>query len=366
MKKILKIISFVLAGIIALGVCYYFSLIAVFHINLDADYNKQAQRMDDLNYYTYNPVEERKFIDFNFSDIFDDALRLNDIQVLATHNSFKAMPNMYISKPLELFWGQKVRNGQYAMPYLTDQLNDGIRGLEIDIAVYGNNFLVIHDPITDWRTNVPDFELALKEIKLWSDHNPNHIPINIMLQTRDQFSVFSAKFKDFDMKAVTKMNNMLGDIFGRDNIIKPSDLKGNYYHIQSAVENNNWPLLSDCLGKVYFTILFGDKEAEENYVKIGVNSQNAFVFAKADSIKPYTAFILADNPFDDKNIELSGNNYILRTRIDQQFNYSQERWQAAINSGAGILATDYPKGNTYKDGYVCKLTDDNKTVLRKG
>lgn len=364
MKKVFKIVSLILAGIITLGVCYYVSLIAVFHIDLKSDYKKQIERMEALEQSDYEGVDESSFVDF---DIYDNTRKLNDIQVLATHNSFKSMPNMYISKPIELFWGQKVRNGQYAMPYLTEQLNNGIRGVEIDIAAYGDDFLVIHDPTTDWRTHVPDFELALREIKLWSDRNPNHIPINIMLQARNQFSVYTAKFKKFDKQRLTKLNDIMGEVFGRENIIKPSDLLGEYNSIQEAVQNNNWPMLSDCLGKVYFSFLFDEKESEQNYIALDqtLNLQNGFVFAKKDAIKPYTAFILADSPFVEGHAELAANNYILRTRIDEQFNHSQERFQATIDLGAVILSTDYPIGNTYDDGYICKLTEDNKTVISK-
>jgi len=362
MKKILK---YILLSILTVAVAYYISLIVAFNYDLKQDFKTQAERLAALRTTPHAAVAEQDFVDF---DILNNTLKLNEIQVLATHNSFKAMPNMYINKPLEILFGQKVRNGQYGLPYLTDQLDSGIRGVELDITVYDDDFILMHDPITDWRTTGASFALALEEIKIWSETNENHIPINIMIQIRDRWSPFSLKYGDFDKDKCIKLDKLLEDTFGDENIIKPSDVIGDYDNLKAAVEGGNWPTVNDSLGKVYFTLLIDDENIRQDYIDIdeSYKTQKAFMFSKKEAgLDNYSAFILADEPDEEGLPELVGKNYILRTRIDLQHQHSEERYNATLSLGAVIIATDYPEGNSYKDGYVCKLTDDGKTVIER-
>lgn len=362
MKRIMK---YALISFVILLIAYYISLIVVFNLNIREDYKAQADRIAALRLQPSAAVDESAFVNF---DITNNTLRLNEIQVLSTHNSYKTMPNMYISKPLEVLFGDKVRNGQYGMPYLTEQLDNGIRGLEIDITKYGDDFILMHDPKTDWRTNGPDFRLALEEIKIWSDANVNHIPINIMLQVRSSWTMFSHKIGAIEEADLVILNDMLEDVFGRDGIIRPEDVIGDRDNLREAVENDGWPQLSDCMGKVYFAMLFDQKTTEAQYVAIdpSFKIQNSFIFTKIHEMQDYSSIILADSPFADGLNGLIDKNYLLRTRVDVQHNHPIDRLQASITLGSTILATDYPVGNTYTDGYICKLTSDNKTIIARG
>ena len=368
MKKAKRIAKYSLLAVLIIVVGYYLSLVVVFNINISQDYNLQRERLALLRETPNAAVNEADFMNFDLAS--NESLRLNDIQVLATHNSYKTMPNMYISKPLLWIAGERVRNGHYEMPYLTTQLDNGIRGLELDITKYGDEFILMHDPITDWRTNGSDFVLALEEINIWMDNNPNHIPIHIMLQVRSSWTIFSPKFGKVRQGDLLMMDDILSNAFGDERIIKPSDVIGEQdITLKQAVEDNGWPLLSDCLGKIYFTILFDGDTTEQEYVNIDptFKTQKSFIFTRPhEDNKDYAAIILSDGPFNDRLPELINGNYIVRSRIDVQYGYALERHRQAIEVGAQILATDYPEGHKYDDPYICRLTEDNKTIILRG
>jgi len=360
-----KVVKRTLAVILILVLCYYVSLIVIFNIQNKNDFSAQEAYMAQLLANPYEPVDEAHFVNF---DRENSELKLNEISALATHNSYKTMPTMYISYPLSVFFGQRVKNGWYEMSPFTEQLNQGYRGLELDVCCYDNKFLLMHDPFSDWNTHSPDFELALKEIKLWSDTNPGHIPIHIMLQIRNQFSFYTYKFQTMTKERLVAMDALIEEVFG-DAVITPGQIKGSYATLNEAVKAQAWPKVKDSLGKVYFTILFDKPKIEKNYLDIDPTfaTQQAFVFIHPkDTPNSYSSFILADSPFEEGLADLIDQGYILRTRIDEQFDHSTERFQASIILGSTILSTDYPQGNQYEDGYVCKLTEDGKTVLARG
>lgn len=360
-----KILIGLIVLVVSITSIYYVSLVFAFNLDLKADFALQEKRLEQLRLEPNQAVVESDFANF---DLDNNTLRLNEVQVLATHNSYKTMPNMYFSKVIEVIWGQKVRNGHYGMPFLTDQLDSGIRGLELDITMYGDDFILIHDPITDWRSNGPSLRLALEEIKIWSDVNQNHAPINLMFQVRSTFSPFSNKFGGLTQGDLIALDALFEEIFGAD-MITPGEVKAGHSTLRQAVEIDGWPLFNDCKGKVYVTFLFDDKKAEQAYVNLDptFSTQKGFIFARLnEGLKDYTAVILADNAFEEGLADLVSKNYILRTRIDEQFSHPEDRFKASIELGSVILATDYPEGNTYDNGYVCRLTTDGKTIIQRG
>jgi hypothetical protein len=365
MKKALKIFSKALIVLLALCVIYYTSLWFVFSADMKNDYAAQEAWINELTDNPRAAVNEQNFADF---DLNSNTLRLNEVQVLATHNSFKAMPNMYINGFVELFGGERTRKGQYGLPKLYDQLDSGIRGLEIDVTMYDGKITTVHDPITDWRTNTTDFRLALEEIRLWSDNNPNHYPLNIMVQVRDQWSPFTTKYSALGEEGISDLDALFEEVFG-GNIITPAIVKGDADSLREAVTTTGWPLVTDCMGKVYFTLLFSDQENLDYYVALDpeFETQNGFIMTnpKEMEIENYTAVILADDPFGEGYSELVEEGYLLRTRIDEQWTHPEDRRAAAIALGSVILATDYPKNNSYPDGYICELKEGYKTIIAR-
>lgn len=364
MKTRNKIIVWTLVGVLTFVMGIYITLVVIFNKERANEFVVQQQRLETLRNKPGERVDESAFANF---DLTSNDLRLNEVQVLATHNSFKRSPNMLMNKPLYIL-SKRTQNGFYEYPSITGQFDKGIRGVEIDITSYDGKFVVIHNPITDWRTNGIDFALALEEIKIWSDLNSGHFPINIMLQIRNSWSPYNHKYGAFKSEDMLRLDNLLEEIFGADGIIKPNDIIGENDTLRLAVENDGWPLISDCYGKFYFSLLFDDEQNKQSYVDIDATfrTQKAFIYAKLGELCDYSAIILADSPFKAGQRELVEKNYLLRTRIDEQFDFTEERWLESIALGSNVLATDHMEGHILPTDYICKLTPDNKTIIARG
>jgi hypothetical protein len=135
------------------------------------------------------------------------AINLNEIQVIGSHNSYK----IRIEPPLMAYLQKKnaaLASLEYEHIGLTEQLNLGLRGLELDVfhdpnggyhsnpagldivRVSGDTPLpfdekeklkepglkVFHVQEIDFRSNQLLFRDALTELKAWSDKNQNHKP----------------------------------------------------------------------------------------------------------------------------------------------------------------------------------------------
>ena len=60
--------------------------------------------------------------------------------------------------------------------------------VEIDIETLDKDgkkeFKVTHNSFVDNASSAYDFSKALKELKMWSDNNPGHIPVYIIIEPK--------------------------------------------------------------------------------------------------------------------------------------------------------------------------------------
>ena len=174
----------------------------------------------------------------------DPALKINQIQVLGTHNSY-AMPVdkrlLHLIDPilgrvtsqlatrlppeqLALFREEhpndvSISDGLgYQHPDIITQLNEGMRSLEIDVnpdpqgghfadpagyrilraqgvadllpfdaqALREPGYKVLHIADIDFRSHCPTLKLCLSQIRGWSDAHPGHVPLFLVLEAKVQ------------------------------------------------------------------------------------------------------------------------------------------------------------------------------------
>ena len=140
----------------------------------------------------YTPCDEQEFADFDLQEAYADGVKLNEVAFLGTHNSYQLLatfPRRAYDKLCQIIpTGKKGDKLDFEMDTLTVQLENGVRSLEIDIETVDDgksvSFIVTHDPILDNVSSCYDFAKALEEIKLWSDNNPNHLPITILIEPK--------------------------------------------------------------------------------------------------------------------------------------------------------------------------------------
>lgn len=356
-------------------------------------------------------------------------LRLNQIQVLGTHNSYSLPLDPALAKLLdglivpgmqhmlalmdeegrESFLEEHPHFDQltfsealnYGYPEgLAAQLDAGLRSLEIDVffdpdggkflrpALYEllrqqgvpaealaehdtenlekPGFKVLHVADVDFRSTCNLLTVCLSELRNWSDANPGHTPIFILLETKDAgFPGIpgGAEVLPFGGAAFDALDAEIVSVLGRDRLITPDDVRGKYLTLESAVLNENWPTFEDSRGKFVFLMLTAsDVGGLSAYYEGRPNLEGRVAFLRSEPGQSYAAFLLLDNAFvrGDEIQDLVRQGYLVRTRADIETYEAKtndpSRAEAAFASGAQIVSTDFYKpGNVYGSDYIVDL-----------
>lgn len=332
----------------------------------------------------YEPLNEQVFTEFEIDD--SDQVRFNDMQFIGTHNSYKLKASL-ISKMVNHFTATVIDKKDDASLYdyvfepVSDQLNNGIRSFELDLLSKTNgDFVCSHHAIFDNASSCLNFEMAVKELKLWSDANPEHMPITVLVELKDWLLPVPGT-KDFDVDAMRKLDEIIRNTAG-DSLFRPADMLGDYQNLQQVIDEEGWPTLSQMKGKIVF-ILHPDSITQE-YITSDptMQSQSFFPMLKGDAkvsnaqLKANTEewqnnviMFMCNSPrlqFEDIKA-LKANGYFVRTRSDSYRNFNSENAEAAIQSGANIISSDYPEfshGGTMMDsGLKLKISSKYTVAL---
>ncbi|WAJ72168.1 Ca2+-dependent phosphoinositide-specific phospholipase C [Catenovulum adriaticum] len=303
-------------------------------------------------------------------------LKLNQIQILGSHNSYKR------AIPPSVFDFIKSENSQlaqalnYSHPDLETQLNMGLRQLEIDIlkddiggyflnplgeniaqkpllteqenkALAQPGFKVMHKPDIDFMSHCVLFTDCLKQLNLWSAQNSNHLPIFVLMNIKESENriVKGQKPQRFTPQDFRKLDQLLVNSF-KNKLYTPDKLKREYASLPEAVKHQGWPSLNEMRGKFIFLL---DASAEQltRYRGNNKNLSGLSLFASFEEDDPGAAIFVVNNPIAqfDKIQRLVDLGFIVRTRSDANtsdaMNQNYKRVNAAILSGAQIISTDY-------------------------
>lgn len=321
-------------------------------------------------------------------------LRLNQIQIIGSHNSYKKLPDERVMKFLikqSKHLGKELdpRGIDYGhLPFDAQFTDYNIRGLEIDIyndpkgGLYYKRkinafvrgvkqksgvdelrkpgFKVLHIKDVDYQTNYYTFKESLVAVKQWSDAHPNHLPIFINLEPKtmgpgDYSKILRVlgfkRVAPFDAAACDSIYAEIKAVFGDDlnGVITPDKVRGSYASLNDMVVNNGWPALNDCRGKVIF-IMIGD--AKKEYLQQHEGLKGRAVFTYSHPGNPECAFVMIDDALRDsaRITETVKKGYIVRTRSDEETRECRSNncnmRNAAFNSGAQITSTDYYKADS--------------------
>jgi len=357
-KKTIKKIFIGLAAAVGALVLIFIGLVVYFNLIRIVDISKQENHMEELRQLysnQYTPVDEQQFVNF---DLRANDLRLNEIQLLATHNSYKKYGSAiakFLVGVVESF--EEAESMKYGFNDLTDQLNHGVRSFELDLRYRSGDFEVTHVPLVDNSSTVPKFDLALEEIRLWSDHNPGHIPIIVLLELKGDWMILDPALSDFTGAELIELDDLIKEEFG-DQLFTPADMIGSHDSLRQAVTKDGWPLLNDLLGQVIFFLHPGQYTEPFMQARPDFKTMGMFPAAR-DGDSDYASFIIHNNPHDLEYInELVASNYIVRTRLDSSLQICPERFQNGLLSGAQILTTDFGPNHHVRDtDYVAYLKD---------
>lgn len=318
---------------------------------------QQIERIESLSksYASgdYVKVDESKLAGFDVKKAYADGVKFNEVAYIATHNSYQlesvpAYQKIYRDIETVSFG---LFNGDaplYCSDTLTEQFNIGVRSIELDIetVVDGDNvsFVCSHSPLLDMTSSCYNFELALEEIKMWSDANPDHLPITVIIEPKKVF-IPDDGMKFFNLEYVNKLDELLREVLGKK-LITPAEMMGEYSSLKEMREADDWMLLEKAAGRV--AVLLHDTTVTDKYIEQdeSIKTQAMFPMLRyADRDKSYASFLIVNEPEDIEkysNELIYEKNLIVRTRVDTFGSYNEDDRRLTLESGAQILSTDYP------------------------
>lgn len=355
MKYMTKYIS----ALLSLVLCFVFTYPAMIkqvqeqkQIDIQEQLDRIEQLEKDYKSGNYTKVDENSFCDFDLDKACSDGVKYNEVSFLGTHNSYQkecvlARQKLFRDASTVTFGLVKAEKAKFSADYLTDQLNLGVRSVELDVETVVSDgktsFVCSHAPVLDSPTHCYDFALALKEIKLWSDANPNHLPVTIIIEPKKVF-IPDKNMRYFSCAYANELGEQAKLTFG-DTLITPADMMGNHSSLKEMREADGWMTLSETRGHVM--LLLHDTTVTDKYIAqdTSIKSQVMFPMLRYDSRdKDYASFLLINKPKDIQTQadEVLEKNLIIRTRSDNYGSYKETDSQIALNSGAQIVSTDYP------------------------
>lgn len=366
---VIKLIASVLAAIILI-----LPVIGEGQLRLVHDISAQKQRIEALE-KSYESgeaphIDETAFFDGDLQSELDGGIKFNELSFIATHNSYEIESVPAYTKMCSAISNivpNLIENGSGTLNHetLTQQLNCGIRSFEIDVEAgksFGKtSFYCMHSPVLTMTTSCYDFSLALKEICMWSDYNPNHLPITIMIEAKEKF-VPMCNLRWFSVEYAQELDSFLRKNLG-DKLFTPADMLRDYGSFYEMRQNDDWCKVSDMLGKVIVLFHFSD-EITPQYIELdpSIKTQAMFpamVAAHADN--SYTAFIITNDAVsarDTNKSMVADKKLVVRTRADTHPSFSEERKAAAMASCSQIMSTDFPIKSFKQDGYYVAFEND--------
>ncbi|AEU37377.1 phosphatidylinositol-specific phospholipase C1-like protein [Granulicella mallensis] len=310
----------------------------------------------------------------------DKAIKLNQIQVIGTHNSYHAGIAANESKLWQDKYADAFKGLDYQHQPLTQQFDSGVRQIELDVyadtkgGLYAHpsgpkmvasahlpadpdfdpngvmskpGFKVMHVQDVDYRSTCQPFIGCLKEIREWSHAHPGHVPLFILVETKQgkpEGNLHLTMPESFTTETFDALDAEIRSVFPANELITPDDVRGHHKTLNEAVLAGKWPTLAKARGKIVF--LMDQKAVGPVYLAGHPALRGRVIFTNADPGQPDAAFIERnDGPAADISA-LVRQGYLIRARTDSDTKEARTNdaatRDAMIASGAQMLSTDYP------------------------
>lgn len=273
----------------------------------------------------------------------------------------------YVQMPLEAQLRTGVRSieldlhpdpagGLYADPLPYRELRaagvDDLAPLPVD-TLRQPGMKVFHVADLDVRSQCPRLRDCLGLLRRWSDANPGHSPVFVLLEPKS--AAFAGAVPGavtvppFDAAAFDEVDASIRAALGPERLFTPDDLRGNHPTLEAAALAKAWPRLSAVRGKFLFLYLVPGLNLGmfRPYMQDRPSLQGRVAFVQGVPGMAHTAFVLVDNALTrpDRIPALVRAGYLVRSRADIDTDEARRgdgtRRDRTLASGAQIVSTDY-------------------------
>jgi hypothetical protein len=322
------------------------------------------------------------------------SLKMNEIQVIGTHNSYHAglapsEAKLFLDRNPQVYQALEYRHRP-----LDEQLTSGVRQIELDIFADGDGgryahpkgpdavaaanlpkdpefdpdglmnkpgFKVMHLQDFDYRSTCQQLIACLKIVRAWSHSNPKHVPIFILLETKQSDlppQYHATTPEKFTSATFDALDAEIRSVFSPSEMITPDQVRGKHATLEEAVLHHEWPTLSAARGKVIF--LMDQRPVGPVYLEGHPALRHRVIFTNAEPGQPDCAFTEENDGAQESIAALVRKGYLVRTRTDADTKQARTndttRLQIALASGAQLLSTDYPASEASQwTGYSVSL-----------
>ena len=326
----------------------------------------------------------------------DASVRINQIQVIGTHNSYHAGLLPGIAKLLEQKNPEAFRGLDYAHTGLADQLDHGIRQIELDIfadstggryahpfgpklvadaglpadadpypdgVMLKPGFKVMHVQDIDYVSSCQPFVACLQIVRAWSKAHPQHVPIFILVETKEDGGKPRPGMpatEPFTPQVFDALDAEVRSVFKPGEYITPDEVRGHASTLNEAIGKDGWPALAKARGRVIF--LLDQRKVEGIYTENHPSLKGRVFFTNAEPGKPDAAFTEQNNGSKETIDALVKQGYLVRTRTDEGTEQARTndttRRDLALSTGAQMISADYPPSEPSKwTSFVVKFPD---------
>jgi hypothetical protein len=316
---------------------------------------------------------------------------MNEVQVLASHNSYHVEPETTLMSALREVIGAEADGLEYTHRPLAAELDAGVRQIELDVfaddadgghyarpvlvpllglappdpALAGPGLKVFHIQEVDFRSTCPTLVECLTQVRDWSDAHPRHLPITIQIEAKD------GTIPDPGLGFVTPLpwtgatfatlEDEIASVFEPQRVLTPAEVRGRHDTLADAVRAGRWPRLDRARGQVMFVL--DDKGAKRDAYRAQVpDVDDRLIFVDVPPTDPDAAVTVVNDPIGDaaRIRDLVTEGFVVRTRADADTVEARSgdttRRDAAFASGAQYVSTDYVfPDDRFGTGYVVDL-----------
>lgn len=313
----------------------------------------------------------------------DSELRLNQIQVIGTHNSYHIAPAAGVLELIAAAGRQRAEALDYTHRPLTEQFSKlGIRQIELDVfsdpkgGHYANpsarrileaqgkdpgpdpdangrlrepGLKVFHVQDVDYRTTVTSFSHALCEVAAWSEAHPRHVPILVLIELKDEPIVtLPTRPVRFTKAELDNVDSAIRAVFKGSAILTPNEVRGEFSSLPEAIRTRGWPTLEATRGRVLFA-LDNEDRLRDLYLEGHQALQGRAMFVSVAPTHSAAAWMKVNDAVKDfdriQTLVRSG--FLVRTRADADTREARRNdtgpRDKALASGAQFVSTDYPE-----------------------
>lgn len=317
-------------------------------------------------------------------------LRLNQVQVIGTHNSYRGPIRPEVLAVIARAMGQESASKlEYSHLPLTEQLDrQAVRQIELDVfadpvggryagrlgldlvglpnvtppELEAPGFKVLHIQDFDFNSTCLTLVACLEEVEAWSDANRGHLPVAVLVELKE--SSIGAPFAEpvrIGAPELDALDAEIRSVFSDEQLITPDDVRGSQPTLEAAVRAGGWPNLRDAAGKVLFLMDNGGRH-RGLYRATAPSLEGRVLFTNATPGAPDAAFVKVNESIGNVAAiqQLVEQGYVVRTRADvptvEARSGSTTRRDAALASGAQWVSTDYPvPGSSPFSSYVAAI-----------